>query len=270
MTALRFGFQVVSIELRRTFTYRFEFWFRFIGTLFANVTLAYFLWKAVFAQAGASEIQGYTFPVMVFYYVLVPLMINITRTHESGFIGGEIYTGTLTRYLVFPMSFFVYKYASTAAATLIGILQLAIVLGGYVLVVGIPEGIHLTPVTLAQGLAAGMLAGVLNFFIMSCIEMVAFWADNIWSLGVMFMFMMRLLGGAMLPLAMFPDAVQRLLPFTPFPYLISFPVLSLMGRTSGEAWFRGIGVVLAWIVVFALLQKVIWKRGGLQYAGVGI
>ena len=110
MTSLRLALQVVSIELRRTFTYRFEFWFRFLGTLFANITLAYFLWKAIFAQTGAAEIEGYTFPAMVLYYVLVPLVINVTRTQESGSIGGEIYTGTLTRYLVFPMSFFVYKY----------------------------------------------------------------------------------------------------------------------------------------------------------------
>ena len=270
MTALRLAIQVVSIELRRTFTYRFEFWFRFLGTLFANVALAYFLWKAIFAQTGAHQIEGYTFPAMVFYYVLVPLVINITRTHESGFMAGEIYTGTLTRYLVFPMSFFVYKYASTVASTLVGVLQLGIIVAGYALIVGFPAELQLTPASFAMGLSVGILAGALNFYIMSCIEMVAFWADNIWSLGVMFMFLTRLLGGAMLPLAMFPDTVQQILPFTPFPYLISFPVLSLMGRVSLDAWLQGILVMVVWMVAFALLQQLIWKRGSVHYAGVGI
>lgn len=270
MTGLRLALQVVSIELRRTFTYRFEFWFRFLGTLFANVALAYFLWKAIFAQSGEAAIQGYSFPAMVLYYVLVPLMTNVTRTHESGFIGGEIYTGTLTRYLVFPMSFFTYKYASTVAATLIGVLQLLIIVGGYAWIAGFPPELAISPETFLLGLSAGLLAGALNFFIVSCLEMVAFWADNIWSLGVMFMFMTRLLGGAMLPLALFPDVVQRILPFTPFPYLISFPVLSIMGKTPVDQWFQGMGIMALWIFAFALLQKFIWKRGVVQYAGVGI
>ncbi len=270
MTSLRLALQVVSIELRRTLTYRFEFWFRFIGTLFANVTLAYFLWKAIYEQTGSAEIEGYTFPVMVLYYVLVPLMINVTRTHESGSIGGEIYTGTLTRYLIFPMSFFVYKYASTLASTLIGVLQLLIVIGGYALIVGFPAELPLNAQTFLGGLLAGILAGALNFYIMSCIEMVAFWADNTWSLNVMFMFVARLLGGAMLPLALFPEMVQRILPYTPFPYLISFPVLTIMGKTDVTAWVQGMGIMIAWTCVFALVQKVTWKRGCIQYAGVGV
>jgi ABC-2 type transport system permease protein len=270
VTSLRLALQVLSIELRRAMTYRFEFWFRFLGVLFANVAIAYYLWKAIFAQTGAAEIQGYTFPAMVLYYVLVPLTQNITRSHEASFISNEIYTGTLTRYLVFPMSFFVYKYASTLANALIGLIQLGVVLALYAFFAGIPPELHLTPASVATGVAAALLASVLNFYVVSCLEMIAFWADNIWSLNVMLMFMIRLCGGAMLPLALFPEFIQRVLPWTPFPYLISFPILTLMGRVAPAEWAAGMGTVCVWILAFAAVQQIVWKRGSLHYSGVGI
>lgn len=264
------AWQVISIELRRAFTYRFEFWFKFLGTLFANVGLAYFLWEAIYAQTGVREIEGYTFPAMVLYYVLVPLTQNLTRGHEPHSVSTEIYSGTLTRYLIFPMPFFLYKYAANVASILVAIVQMALVLVVYALVAGIPPEVALSPQSMALGLVAAVVASLLNFYLVTTIEMVTFWADHIWSLNVMLMFVIRLFGGSMLPLALFPQAVQQVLPYTPFPYLVSFPILTFMGRVSLQDWVQGMGILMLWIVVSGLVHRLVWRRGIHQYSGVGI
>ncbi len=261
--------QVLSLELRRTFAYRFEFWFRFIGVLFANIAIAYFLWKAIYEHSGEATFQGFTFKAMIFYYVLVPLTENITRSHDPGFVSTEIYSGTLTRYLIFPMPFFLYKYSSTLATVTVAAGQMLIVVVGYALIVGFPAELQVSPSSLALGLLAAMVASLLNFFMVSCIEMVAFWADNIWSLSVMLMFCTRLLGGALLPLALFPERAQAIIPYTPFPYLVSFPVLTMMGKVAVEDWTRGMVILVIWIALLAFLHRIVWKRGSLKFSGVG-
>ena len=56
MSALQLSLyrEVYSLELRKRMTYRTEFWFRFLGVLFANLLAAYFLWGAVFTARPVS------------------------------------------------------------------------------------------------------------------------------------------------------------------------------------------------------------------------
>ena len=100
--------------------------------------------------------------------------------------------------------------------------------------------------------------------------MVAFWADNVWSLMVLNKLVLHFLGGGLLPLVFFPEAMQTILKLTPFPYLVSFPLRFLMGAINAVEMTTGFGVMLFWIVVLSLSANWIWRRGVKQYAGVGI
>lgn len=262
--------QALTLELRRAFAYRTEFWLRFLGLLAAQVVIAYYLWRAVYAQSGTTMIGGYSFRGMVLYYVLVPLVENVSRPTDRSLIAAEIYSGTLTRYLVYPMPFFPYKYATTLATTVVAGTQLVLLLAVFGMAGVFPAEFAVTPASVAMGLVAGVAASVLNFVLVALVEMAAFWADNVWSLNVMLAFVVRLLGGAMLPLALFPGAVQGILALTPFPYLVSFPVLALAGRIDLAEWLRGLGVLSGWALVVAGLLAVVWRRGQRTYTGVGI
>ena len=260
--------QVLSLELRKTFSYRFDFWFRFLGVLMANVVIAYYLWSAIFAQTGAAQIGGYTFQGMILYYLMVPLIENVSRGQESG-LAQEIYGGTLTRYLVYPVPFFPFRYVGSLAGTVVALLQLVVVLGGYLALAGRPSDLPLTAGTVAMGLVAAVAAGLLNFLMVAALEMVAFWADQIWSLNVMLMFCVRLLGGSLLPLSLFPDWSRAALAWTPFPYLVSFPIRTLTGQVALVEWGQGLLIIALWSLGFALLDRWIWRRGNLRYTGVG-
>ncbi|MCB1045867.1 MAG: ABC-2 family transporter protein, partial [Calditrichaeota bacterium] len=102
------------------------------------------------------------------------------------------------------------------------------------------------------------------------LQMVAFWADNVWSLNVLFRFASGLLGGTMLPLSLFPEWGQRILVWLPFRQLFSEPVLILLGQHSTGAWLRSLLVTLLWIGVAWVLQNALWHKGKHVYTGVGI
>jgi ABC-2 type transport system permease protein len=259
-----------TMELRRLVAYRVDFWLKFLVTLGANVAIAWFLWRSIFDTLGVDSMQGYTFKGLVLYYVLVPLVEAISRGYESMEASSDIYQGGLTRYLVYPIPYFPAEFVRASAGATVAAAQLVIVLLIWRSLSPFPEEAPLTVLTVLLGLLAAFWMSILNFLLAACLGQVAFWIDNAWNLSVMVMFIVRLLGGAMLPLALLPESAQRILEWTPFPYLISFPIKALMGQLSAHDWLFGLAVSAGWMVILGWLMFLIWERGRRRYTGVGM
>lgn len=91
---------VLSMELRKIFSYRVDFWLQVVGGFFSQFVVAYYLWQAIFEHNQAEKIGGYSFPMMVAYYVLAPFVDRIVRANNAFVISQEIYEGSLSRYLI--------------------------------------------------------------------------------------------------------------------------------------------------------------------------
>jgi ABC-2 type transport system permease protein len=267
---MRWSPHVFSLEVRKLFSYRVDFWLSFLVAPLGDLALAYFLWKAVFEARGVTSLGGYTFGAMMIYYLGVAMINRMVRGEELGFMSQEIYDGSLTRYLVYPVSFFGYKFVAYLARFAVLALQLAAAVCVFLAIFGMPEGTHVTPWSILAAIGASVLAGYLYFALTSILEMVAFWADNVWSLLVMLRFAASLLGGGLIPLTLFPEWSRAYLEALPFPYLISFPVRCLLGQADGAEWSRALAVTLAWALMATIASGVIWRRGTRQYTGVGI
>jgi len=86
----------------------------------------------------------------------------------------------------------------------------------------------------------------------------------------MLRFVSGLLGGALLPLTLFPMWAQKLLYLSPFPYLISFSSEIFMRKVTYLQTMNAVLIVFAWSIFFNIIFAVMWKRGLRQYSGVGI
>jgi len=214
--------------------------------------------------------QGFTLPDMALYYLLVPLIERAVMGMEMNHISGEIYDGTLTRFLLYPVSFFRFKYVSSLAQSAVYAGQMAVLTGLFLLIFGIPPAFHFTFLSLFLSLLAMGASTLLYFAMSACLEMIAFWADNVWSIMVLNRMVLHFLGGGLLPLAFFPENLQVFLKFTPFPYFVSFPLRLLMGGLPPGDIPSGFGVLAFWTVAFSLGALWIWRRGSRQYSGVGI
>jgi ABC-2 type transport system permease protein len=269
MTA-RLFWQVFSIECRKLMSYRADFWINSVVGFVAHFGVMYYLWRAIFS-GPAERIGGYTFEGMLLYYLLVILIGKLVRgaehTHD---ISVDIYEGTLSRYIVYPTSYFGFKYAQHLGLMLPGLVQLALFGLLYLLILPVPAEATVTPGSVAMAAVSILIANLMYYTLAAPLQAVAFWADNVWSLVVMQRFATALLGGAMLPLSLFPAWSRPVLDALPFRYLYDFPVGTLIGRIGPRAWLIGVAVSLAWWLAMAGVTRIVWRRGMLSYTGVGI
>ena len=251
-------------------SYRVDFWLNVVVSFFTQLAVAYFLWLAVFGYTEAETIGGFTFEGMVLYYVLAILLGRIVRGQERELgVSQDIYEGALTKYLLYPTDYFGFKYAAQLGDLVPGMIQL-VLFGLLSLTFLDPSALTITPASALRAAVLVALANLLSFLLRFLIMLVAFWADNVWSLNVMLRFTSELLGGLMLPLTLFPQWAQDLLAWTPFPYLFYVPVMVLLGEVGPGGWAQAVVASAAWIVICALAALAVWRRGTLAYTGVGI
>lgn len=250
-------------------TYRADFWIGSVAGIVVKFAVAAFIVGAIFRESGAGRIGGFTYQEMLLYYVTVVLMGLFVQTSErEQSVSQEIYEGGLTRHLLYPVSYGTMKYAQQIAAAVPALIQATLLTVWVPWAVGIPEG--LTWGSAARGLAALAAANMLHFLLTYPVQLVAFWADNVWSLLVMHRFASALLGGMLVPLALFPEGARRVLELLPFRYLYAFPVEAFLGRVPPRDWAAGMVLSAAWCGVFTLIGRAVWRRGMLEYTGVGI
>ena len=267
---MRWMSQVLTLEIRKYLAYRTDFWISFLGSMIAQLGVAYFLWRAVFSFRGVDQLGGYSFKGMMLYYLMVALLDRVVRGATMGFVAQDIYDGGLNRYLVYPVSFFTYKLMGQLALTLTSGIQFVICLGGFFVFFGLPAEIHLSIFSVIFGVLAIFCASFLFFLQSWTIELIAFWADNTWSISVMFRFVGALLGGAMIPLSLFPRNIEKFLKFLPFESMTAFPIRAFLGQLTGVEYFQGFILLSLWTLILGMIGALVWRRGTLQYSGVAM
>ncbi len=262
------GFHFYKIEVKKILSYRMEFWAGFLGNFLTQFGVAFFLWKAIFLLKGGEEVMGYQFGPLMMYYLLIPLIDRCVQGQEGGGVSSEIYDGGLSRYLIYPVNYFQMKFMEQLAQASVFFGQLVLAL--FLVWIFSSQTISLTLPILGKSAIVIFVAGILHFTIYLNLEMVAFWADNVWSLSVLNRMVTNFLGGGLIPLAFFPEQARKVLEILPFSHLISFPVRCVLGQVNTEEWIRGIAITLIWSSIFGLSAAWAWRKGLRQYAGVGI
>ncbi len=270
MKSLRWPMTVISMEVRKILAYRSDFWVNQVGLIIFQVILSYSLWFAIFEFNGVEKMGGYDLTNFIHYYLTAVLVAKAMLGEDIGFLSREIYDGTLNRFIVYPVSIFQYKHITYLVYSLFNNCQLfAIFLFNY---------FYLHPTPLSEipwssyllGVFASLLSSSL-FFMMGCIlESIAFWADYIWSLMVLLRMTTNFLGGTLIPLTFYPEWAQEVLKFTPFPYIVTFPIKVFMNDFDSIYYLKNCAIICVWYFIFYLIFRLVWRKGQLKYTGVGI
>ncbi len=261
---------VYSMELRKLIAYRVDFWLNACFTIGAQLLIAFYLWTSIFEARGVQEMEGYGLEAMMAYYLCAIFSAQIVHGPMGGSFNREIYDGSLSKYLVYPVSLFAFKFARSTSNASLYFLQLLVVVFLIDIIFGFPAGSEPELVDIAMVIPTYLLAIATYFCIASCFELGAFWADHVWSLLVMLQLINGLFGGVMLPLEFFPVWLQEICAYLPFQYLIALPAKTLLGQVSFFEWWTGLCVLAAWCLLSLMTLRFIWRRGLLQYSGVGM
>lgn len=260
----------MALEFRKIFAYRVDFWSGFLGSTVVEMTIVYFVWRAVFDHRGVDMLNGFSFTGLMLYYLIAQMVNHIVQGQTMHFISTEIYEGSLNRYIVYPLPFLYYKFLSHITFGLMASLQLLLGIGLFFLMYGEPQGVNFNFLNLALAVLVALIGASLYFLMAAILEMTAFWAENVWSLMVMLRFATRLCGGLVVPLVFFPAWSQPLIKLSPFYVAAALPIEVALGRVGQGALISAFCVTAVWIGLFLLVTWGVWQRGRLKYTGVGI
>jgi ABC-2 type transport system permease protein len=113
------------------------------------------------------------------------------------------------------------------------------------------------------------LAWIINFMMHLVVGLIAFWSDNALGYDTVIYQLYIMLGGVVIPVELFPKTIQQVLAWTPFPYVLDFPVRVMIGRISGVAMLEKFGIQLFWIVVLGSLFLWGWRQALKRYSAAG-
>jgi len=256
----------LTIELRKVLAYKLEFWASFIFSIAAMVVISYLLWQSIFELNKVSEMKGYSLNALIIYYFCISITHKILVSSGMGIISRDIYYGDLNKYLLYPVSYQIFKIGTYFAKSFLYLAVLIISL----IIFQVFFGANLSLIGSIQGVVLILTSTIAFFYLTAILELIAFWADNIWSLGIMLRSIMAFCGGFMIPLSFFPESIFTIIHYTPFPFLLYYPIQILTNQASSYSFFTILFIHIFWILAFSGIQQFVWNKGKYKYSGVGI
>ena len=196
-------------------------------TVFLAVILYIFLrlWQVTYGDTGATQLGGLTLPQMLWYLVMTETL-TLSAPRVAPEIDQDVRTGALAVQLIRPLSYPLARLWSTLGERAVRF--------GLNLVVGAAIALLLVgPIACSVGglllfLLALPCAFTLDFLGQFLIGMGAFWLEDTSGLLLIYSRITMILGGMLIPLELFPQAVQPWLRALPFSSIIYGPARMLV------------------------------------------
>lgn len=251
---------VFLLSFQNEFTYRLNFILWRVRNVL-RILMTYFLWNSVFSQNKIAF--GYTHEQVMAYVFLVLIVNTIVMSAPSNDnIGGEISNGDLGNFLLKPISYLRYWLTRDWASKLLNIL-FAVGEVSLLYIIFIPKlFFSSSPAILLLSILSVIIASLIYFLITKLAVLFAFWTpENTWGLMFIFLVLYELLSGGIFPLDVLPNTLLKALEFTPFPYLVYYPIVIAVGKVDLVTSFSIVVKGLFWIAGLSLLVKKMWHRG---------
>jgi ABC-2 type transport system permease protein len=190
--------------------------------IFLGVILFIFLrlWQATYAGTGEERLGGLTLAQMLWYLAITEsIILSAPRVAQE--VDQDVRTGTLAVQLIRPLSYPLYRLWTTLGERAV---RFGVNAGvGSLIALAFVGPIEISPAGIAFFALALPLAFVLDFLGYFLIGLGAFWLENTAGLTLIYSRVTMILGGMLLPIELFPDAVQPVLRALPFASVVYGP-----------------------------------------------
>ncbi len=109
-------------------------------------------------------------------------------------------------------------------------------------------------------LPIGFLAGILGVALQILIGLAAFWFHEVGPIQLVVQKLLFVFGGLFIPLAAYPDWLQNIALFTPFPALLGGRSALIMSNDYWQAAWVAFSIAL-WLVITCSLMRLLYKKG---------
>jgi ABC-2 type transport system permease protein len=217
-----------------------------------------FLWKSVFTNQ--EVIGGFYFNEMITYFLIsgFTTFLTIPDTHYA--MSEEIRQGKISLYLIKPLSYKRRLFYENLGRVL-GISMLVFPVS--VIMTVIVKFLFDIQFSFSVIRVIGFIA-YLPLILAFCFEFsftfgtLMIYTQNDFGLAMLMVVIMTAISGQLVPLALYPQAIQRVLEYLPFKY-ISYPPLIFLNKVLDDQILLGLGALLGWIILFKLFNFLFFR-----------
>jgi ABC-2 type transport system permease protein len=232
-------------------------YFTGIITYSLNVTVYYFVWSAVY-RSGQSFV-GYNLSQMITYVSVGWIIRSFYWNTIDQEMAYEVIDGRIAMDLIKPVSvqWMWLCRAMGESAFRLGLLTLpTALLVGFVFPIQRPASREHFLLFLVGVLGSFFLMGAINFMIGTC----AVPLKSILALIRAKQWLIELLSGLLIPMAFFPEKLQRVLAWLPFEHIAFTPLQIYLGKLDISHALRALAIQWCWIFALLILAHVWWSR----------
>ena len=259
--------EIAKMFFKTQLIWRFDVIFNMLFTVI-KILFAYILWGAIFGER--DMVSNFTFHAMLSYYIISSFLSQIEMSDNvSNEISSKIRNGTFSKYMVIPVNIERYFIAQSAGnvcfylffdfvAALVWIFVFKI---NFVFTSDIYM-IIMAVILVIQGL---IFMIQLNYFL----GILTLKFQDIKIFLMIKNNLVAFITGTLVPLALLPESIVRLMRFFPFYYVTYLPSMLLIGKNQEEA-LTGVITLAVWMAFFIVINRLFYNTLRIKYDGVGI
>lgn len=246
--------QIFKNYLQERLEYRMNIFWRIAGTL---------IWTPVFFALWATIIDSgfgadkYTLNSLAIYYISVSFLSLIT-TYDPHAMAMEIRRGELDMDLVKPYGYFQKFF--------LRFLPEKVILYAIYLVISLVIGFN---GNLFFSFVANFLAVLIALFISLIIGGLGFWFKRVYGFNALLFGVGGLFSGSFIPNDLLPQKMAEISNFLPFKYMIFSPAKLAASGASPSELLEIFSAQLFWVVLLAIIAKLVWNKGVNKYESGG-
>lgn len=233
---------------------------------FLSTFMAITVWVVIFS--GTQEAFEYSRDAMISYIFLVSFLQSLVLSSSLNGLANRVYSGEISNLLLKPINIFLYFASEEMADKLknVGFLFLETIALFVIFnpIITFPN----TPI-FSLFLLWSILAVLLNFFITLIFGAIGFWSPETWGPRFLFFMIVNFTAGKLFPLDILPQAIQKILFYTPFPYLSFVQIQLFLNRYSQAEIISHSLTLLSWVIILGILAYKLWQRGLKAYDSAG-
>lgn len=254
--------QVMLTERSRSFVW-------FLHSLIPPLIL-YVFWLGALKGSGGN-IQGWNLSSISSYYFLLIVASSALLAHiEEAVAYTDIQKGEIVKYILKPYPYFLMNliYETPYRIMQGGYAVLAVLI--FVFFFGKFFTFSENPTTLLLATLIALLAFLLSFTFKMVLGILALWITDTRGLYEIFVAIVIVFAGFMLPITLLPWGLATVAKILPFSYMIYYPIVSFQGELSYSQMMQVLIIQGIWISVFGVIYRFLWKKGIKRITGVGL
>ena len=256
--------QEAKIAIAEQIQYRVANYMYMLGMV-AEPVIYLVVWQTVAEQQGGS-VAGITAGQFAAYYIVWTLVRNINIVFTPYGWEERIREGRLSAQLLRPLFPIVEDLGFFLGwKPVVVLLWLPI---AFFLALVFHPVLNPTPLAIVVFAVSLLGAYLIRSLNQSSLGLITFWTTRVGPVFQLYIAAELLLSGRLVPMALMPEWVQGIANVLPFQWTFGFPIEALVGNLSTGELLSGLAMQLLWIVIGAILVRIVWHFAIRRYSAV--